>query len=120
MGTDDVELVFAAPWSEVDSVSDVVESVVICASTDWEVEMDEELVEGLARVVVVDVLFSWRYCRFSATERMAQTRRRAKLRRNMLKKTKCLIPERKRPYRGFKAVTTVWTVFVFGNAVDGR
>ena len=56
MGVDDVELVFAAPWSDVDMVSDDVESVVICASTDWEVETG--LVEGLARVVVVDVLFS--------------------------------------------------------------
>lgn len=86
VGDDVVELVFAAPWNEVDVVSeDVVESVVICASSDWEVEMDGELAKGLAKAVVVDVLFSWRYCRFSATERMAQTRRRAKLRRNMLK-----------------------------------
>ena len=64
---------------------DVIESVVICASTDWEVEVDEELAKGLAKAVVVDVLFSWRYCRFSAIERTAQTRRRAKLRRNMPK-----------------------------------
>ena len=86
MGDAVVELVFAAPWSEVDLVSeDVVKSVVICASTDWEVEMEEELAKGLTEAVVVDVLFSWRYCRFSATERMAQKRRRAKLRRNMPK-----------------------------------
>ena len=83
-----VELVSAAPWNEVVLESeDVVESVVIdSASTDWEVEVDEELAEGLTEAGVIDVLLSCRYCRFSATERMAQTSRRAKLRRNMLYK----------------------------------
>lgn len=80
-----VELVLAAPRTEVVLVSEVVaESVVICTSTDGVVEEDEELDEELTEVAVVDVLLSWRYCRFSATERMAQKRRRAKLRRNML------------------------------------
>ncbi len=80
-----VELVLAAPWNEVVLESeDVV--VVDCASTGWEVEVDEELAEGLIEAGVIDVLLSWRYCRFSATERMAQTSRRAKLRRNMLYK----------------------------------
>ncbi len=83
-----VELVLAAPWNELVLESeDVVESVVTdCAFTGWEVEVDEELAEGLIEAGVIDVLLSWRYCRFSAPERMAQTSRRAKLRRNMLYK----------------------------------
>ena len=55
-----VELVLAAPWSEIVLESeDVVESVVIdCSSTDWEVEVDEELAEGLTEAGVKDVLLS--------------------------------------------------------------
>lgn len=92
-----VELVVAAPWSEVIAVSEdvlVVESVV-WVSTDWEADIDEGLAEGLGEAdgerVVVDVLLSWRYWRgFSisdAKDRLARRMQRANMVRwNMLGK----------------------------------